>query len=268
MDNQPGHCKNCNEKLSGKYCSNCGQPVFKRFSISYLWRLLYQDLFEIDHGLWKTFKDLMVRPGYMIQDFLGGKTKSYFSPLKYLLVAVTLFYLAVSVELFLEKDQTDLLSFERGREYLFNSHAPFSIEALGDFFNAVLAVLSKGLTFYFLLFIPFLALGCLLVFRRCNFTEYLITLTFMWGQAVILMSITIAFICISKIFTSSESISIVLLCILSASVFFHWVLLFKQLHGLSWIKSFLKFMLALYGSLILFYIILIACFMVLKAMLV
>lgn len=267
MDNQPAPCKNCNQNLSGKYCSACGQPVFERFTIGYFWSLLHQDLFEIDRGLWKTFKDLMLRPGYMVQDFLGGKTKMYFSPLKYLLVAVALFYLLISVESFLEKNQTDSDLFEWKWDYLLNDHAPFSGEALQDFSYAVPAFLGEGLTLYFLLFIPFLALGCLIVFRRYNFTEYLIALTFMWGHAIMLMSGMVALSLVGIIFTTSQNTSIVLICVLAPLMFFLWVQLFKQLHDLSWIKSIVKFIITFYGSLIPFYVILITGFMVLKIIL-
>jgi hypothetical protein len=267
MDNQPGHCKNCNQKLSGKYCSNCGQADFKRFSILYLWQLLHQDLFEIDRGLWKTFKDLMVRPGYMVKDFLAGKTKTYFSPLKYLLIAVALFYLLLSIEPLLEKGEPDSMVFEWKQEYLINNHSPFSGEAMQDFFHAISALLNKGLTLYFLLFIPFLSLGSLLIFKRYNFTEYLITLTFIWGHTTILMSVAIAITYFAKIFTSSESIFTALVCVLSVLILFLWVKLFKQLHESGWIKSFLKLLLVFYGSLIPFYAVLIISFMILKAIL-
>lgn len=274
MDNQPDYCKNCNEKLSGKYCGNCGQAVFKRFSLSYLGRLLYQDLFEIDRGFWKTFKDITIRPGYMIQDFLGGKTKLYFSPLKYLLVAITLFYLFVASETLISDGSNTKISNEWTEEYSYNDHAPFSIETLNDFFAGGLPIIiNKHLTLYFLLLIPFLSLSTMIIFRKYNFIEYIITHTFLWGHIVLMATILGVFVTLLStlvgiLFPTTDFYSFnFILLVLLIGLYLYWFLAFKQLCQYSWWKTILKFILALYGSFIPFFALFVLGFIAIKTIL-
>ena len=91
-------CKNCNEPLVGKYCSNCGQSAgVQRISISTLIHDLPHAVFHIDKGILFNFVQLLKRPGRAIEDYLSGKRKSFFHPASYLVLALVLNYLVVKI---------------------------------------------------------------------------------------------------------------------------------------------------------------------------
>ena len=93
--NQGEICKNCKQTFQGEYCSSCGQRSFKRFSISYLWHGLRDDLFEIEGGLLLTFRELWTHPGTMVLNYINGATKKYYSPLKYLIFWTAIYLIIV-----------------------------------------------------------------------------------------------------------------------------------------------------------------------------
>lgn len=98
-------CLNCGEIVSGKYCSNCGQ----KFQPTKLPLRLYiehtvETLFNIDNRVFKTLKDLFLRPGKITKDYLAGKRATYLPPLRiYLSISLVYFllvYLTDSREVF------------------------------------------------------------------------------------------------------------------------------------------------------------------------
>jgi Protein of unknown function (DUF3667) len=134
-------CKNCNTPFQGTYCNQCGQHAIQRFNFSYLWSLLSQDLFEVDRGLWHTMKDLTVRPGYMIHDFLNGKTRQYFSPLKYLIISIGVFYLMMTIGGAISGESGSIES-QWTENFFLMEHRLFSFDTMLDFFDVVTALIS------------------------------------------------------------------------------------------------------------------------------
>lgn len=90
------HCSNCGFQLHGKYCSNCGQKAEAQLAL----RPFLQDLFsktsEFDFKLVRTLKDLVIRPGAMIRNYLDGKRIPYTNPFKALFIVTALYILVVS----------------------------------------------------------------------------------------------------------------------------------------------------------------------------
>jgi len=83
-------CKNCGEDFEGNFCNHCGQKKFAsklNFKIFSSWII---DAFDYDSGLIKTFLHLQTKPGELVHNFLAGKTKSYFNPVTYLLISLSL----------------------------------------------------------------------------------------------------------------------------------------------------------------------------------
>jgi hypothetical protein len=82
MDN----CSNCNDALTGKYCSNCGQPAkVKRIDGHYI-------AYEIEHvlhferGILYTIKELLIRPGQNIRDFIAKNRSRLVKPIIFIIV--------------------------------------------------------------------------------------------------------------------------------------------------------------------------------------
>lgn len=87
MQNMQTLCLNCNSALTGKYCSACGQEA-KAEVIN--WHFVAHDiqhgLLHFDKGLLFTSKQLLIRPGHTIRDYLKGKRVKQFKPISYVIV--------------------------------------------------------------------------------------------------------------------------------------------------------------------------------------
>jgi len=85
-------CKNCGVEFQGNFCGNCGQKkIDSRLNFKMLSSWIIDSL-DYQTGLFNTFLSLQTKPGILIHDFLGGKTKSYFNPFTYLLLIFSLVY--------------------------------------------------------------------------------------------------------------------------------------------------------------------------------
>ena len=84
-------CPTCATRYRGNYCPTCGQPaVVGRYSArSALMQFL--DVWGMgNRGMFHTLRDLLLRPGYMIRDYLSGMQMAYFPPFKMFFVLTTI----------------------------------------------------------------------------------------------------------------------------------------------------------------------------------
>ena len=78
-----GTCLNCGADLHGEYCHVCGQratnskPTVIEFILEYL-----NNAFMWDTYFFKTFWQLVRKPGYLTTEYVSGKYVSYMHPLK------------------------------------------------------------------------------------------------------------------------------------------------------------------------------------------
>ena len=86
-------CASCKTEFTGNHCPRCGQRAeVGRFSFKKA-LLLFIDVWGIgNRGMFRSIRDLMLRPGYMIRDYLSGMQSAYFPPFKmfFLLTALSL----------------------------------------------------------------------------------------------------------------------------------------------------------------------------------
>lgn len=101
-----GHhrCFTCGQEYQGNYCPCCGQSAkIGRYSFKKAF-LLFLDVWGLgNRGMFRTIRDLMLRPGYMIRDYISGMQMAYFPPFK-LLFLLTALYLVVDSGLKMEFD--------------------------------------------------------------------------------------------------------------------------------------------------------------------
>ena len=76
-------CECCHTNYQGNYCPRCGQSwhigrySFKTAMLGFL------DVWGLgNRGMFRTIRDLFLRPGYMIRDYLKGMQAAYFPPFK------------------------------------------------------------------------------------------------------------------------------------------------------------------------------------------
>lgn len=54
-------------------------------------------IFSLDSPLWRTFKGLMTNPGKTGIEYIKGKRKSYYTPIKYFILASAIYFLVVKI---------------------------------------------------------------------------------------------------------------------------------------------------------------------------
>ena len=81
MENKQISCKNCGNQYGGKFCNVCGQ---KAGTYRITWKEIFHHLphafFHLDEGFFYTIKQLAIRPGHTIREYLEGKRKSHYNP--------------------------------------------------------------------------------------------------------------------------------------------------------------------------------------------
>jgi hypothetical protein len=77
-------CKNCGAELTGKYCSNCGQEAFSgRLSVGHIFKDATHGILHWESSIYKTFVELVLRPGKFLKEYIEGKRKTYVKPFSY-----------------------------------------------------------------------------------------------------------------------------------------------------------------------------------------
>ena len=93
LKNESHVCSSCKTEFTGNYCPRCGQAAeVGRFSFKKT-LMLFLDVWAIgNRSMLRSLRDLMLRPGYMIRDYLSGMRSAYFPPFKmfFLLAAFSL----------------------------------------------------------------------------------------------------------------------------------------------------------------------------------
>lgn len=84
-------CATCGTSYQGNYCPRCGQSSrIGRYSVKTAF-LLFLDVWGLgNRGMFRSIRDLLLRPGYMIRDYLGGMQMAYFPPFKMFFLLATL----------------------------------------------------------------------------------------------------------------------------------------------------------------------------------
>ena len=88
-------CASCGTEFQGNYCPRCGQSAsIARFSFKKAF-LLFLDVWGMgNRGMFRSIWDLMLRPGYMIRDYISGMQSAYFPPFK-MFFLLTAFFMIV-----------------------------------------------------------------------------------------------------------------------------------------------------------------------------
>lgn len=80
-------CKNCSGKLTGNFCSTCGQKkLIKRLNFQDIISDFLSSVFNLDGPFLKTLLGLFYRPGSLVKSFISGQRTSFYAPIRYLLV--------------------------------------------------------------------------------------------------------------------------------------------------------------------------------------
>ena len=88
-------CPNCGHALTGEYCPSCGQhAVDLDVPLGKFLAEFFRESFALDSKLFRTLKPLLLKPGFLTQEYLAGRRARYVPPIRlYLVLSVILFIL-------------------------------------------------------------------------------------------------------------------------------------------------------------------------------
>jgi len=154
------------------------QEVIKeRLNIAELTRKFIETITHAEQGIFRLIKELCVKPGVISREYIEGKRKKYFSPIKYLIIVVSISAIMV-------------VNFEG---YGIDYEPAFSEESEIDDLIEQKYVNHNYYKYLLFLSIPLAALVTRMVFRNSgnNYAEDLVLNTYVISQVVLFHTIAV-----------------------------------------------------------------------------
>ncbi len=186
-------CRNCSQSLhlQQKFCHECGQRTdTHRIDYHFLVHEVQHGVFHVDKGIIYTLKELLIRPGHTIREYVDGKRKDHFKPALLIMVLATVTILlnqwwnsgAVLLQGKVELSQSAEAADLRQKQVVKTAQSVIhNVSAVMEWINGHYSVSA-------LLMVPLLAFCFWLVFRpyKQNLPEWLIISTFITAQGMFL----------------------------------------------------------------------------------
>lgn len=153
-------CKNCGNVFEGNYCNNCGQPAETHpVNASFIAHDVQHGLFHFESGLLYSAKELFLRPGHTIREYLHGKRVKHYKPISMVILVATLhgvLYHFLHLNVF-KGVESEVFNYEELNEWVSHHFAIITLATL-----------------------PVFALSSFLVFKKqgYNYTEHIILNSF------------------------------------------------------------------------------------------
>ncbi len=238
-------CKNCENSADENFCPHCGQrTIVDAINFGTLRNEFHNDIFQINRGFLFTIKELIVRPGHAIRDFVDGKRKPYYKPISFLLVSVTLYVFVaylLDVDSFLARS---INNFKDGWDNANQETDKFELPTGGIF-----EWLKTNQTYLVFVFVPIFSLASFIAFVRTkyNYYEHLVLQLYITGLQFIMITVfTCAFFAIPEILTITILVSCILYSLFTYKQFFK---------GRTFVEVFLRYILIQIIFIVLYFII-------------
>jgi hypothetical protein len=100
------YCRNCGTKLEGKYCHECGQERYdvNHLTLKYFISNFLDTIFNFESKFWKSLLAVIVRPGFLTNEYISGRLVPYVMPFKLFIFVLFIILLFDSGE-FLDKSE-------------------------------------------------------------------------------------------------------------------------------------------------------------------
>jgi hypothetical protein len=80
------NCRNCSHTVKDNFCGHCGQPVqVKRIDWHYILHEI-QHVLHFEKGIFYTIKELLIRPGQNIRDFIADNRSRLVKPILFIII--------------------------------------------------------------------------------------------------------------------------------------------------------------------------------------
>ncbi len=254
MAEEHHRCYTCGKEFQGNYCPCCGQSSkIGRYSFKKAF-LQFLDVWGMgNRGMFRTLRDLILRPGYLIRDYVSGMQMAYFPPFK-LLFLLTAFSLVIQSGANLKGENYFASHYEQTVN-TDNTHAELDKKKeitsreqedriTYSHIDKIREFEKRNPAFYWLLMLFVLSLPLYLFFRKSpnipdlRYSELFIALVYTWGMQDI-YKIALAFF---GFYYNNQEFAL-LLCIIPL----------KQLSGFKWWRTTLYVILSYIAVLIILY---------------
>jgi len=153
--------------------------IQERYTLKHLFGLVFES-FNVERGLFFTVKSLFTNPGKLINDYLEGRSKDFYNPLKYLILIASI-------------NAVLMLWFD-----IFDTNVAATNELIGQAEEAnklqviLIGYLKTYLNIFSLLILPFFTLTTKWIFRKKKlfFAEHLIINSYLFAQYTLLQMMT------------------------------------------------------------------------------
>jgi len=165
-------CKNCNIEIIQNYCSNCGQPAkLKRIDAHYIVHEI-EHVLHFDKGILFTIRELLIRPGQNIREFISDNRNRLVKPIIFIVVT-SLIYTLINQFFHIEDGY---VKFEEAKK----TSLTLIFEWIQNHYGYANIIMSLFIAFWLRLF-----------FRKkgYNFFEISILLCFVMGIGMLIISV-------------------------------------------------------------------------------
>ncbi|MCB0594806.1 MAG: DUF3667 domain-containing protein [Lewinellaceae bacterium] len=180
-------CKSCEATLAGPYCSQCGQKALtERITLRYIVRSFIEALTNVEEGFWYTMRALLTKPGIVAREYLEGKRKPYYHPVRYLLILITVVTLITLASGVYDLQQNEILHLQNDALGLQPDESTVANQ------QKIQEEVKKYLNLVALLTLPFVSLVAFWLFRKraYNYAEHLVMIAF-WSAELAVIGLPI-----------------------------------------------------------------------------
>ncbi|MBO7119847.1 MAG: DUF3667 domain-containing protein [Bacteroidaceae bacterium] len=249
-------CLNCKQTFEGDYCPHCGQQAqTKRLHFIEMINNFVGSFVGGDNKFLCTCRDLILRPGHMVRQYLLGQRIGYYNPLQLFVFALTAYailsyVLGVSNSIF---DEMTVLDFETETE-------PSKYASL-DYILHNITKLSSNKLYGAIVLALFASVAYRQVFRKCKLTrcdgrQLALNLTEQFYaqmyHSCIGLFLSVVMLPLCLIPGLDDVLTIVYQIIDVAYI----IVLYRQLLGIKWWKSIVLNLIGLFLAMLLFLVVL------------
>lgn len=242
MDVKNKRCLNCNSSVKYNYCNRCGQSTHtSRINKIHIAEELQYGLLHVNKGLIYTIKELIIRPGITIKNYISGKRIKYTKPFSFLIVLGIIYSMIFHFFHFFPMEEMNEQSLP-----VFD-YIPIYAWYSGDYSLVLLFI------------IPFYAMTTYWFFpkEQYNYIEHLVLFSYLTGMKIFI------FIFFFLVIYFTQSIRIYQIVQIISEIYLIWglVLFFKST---SWVETIVKVIACIIFSLIILLLIIFFLYTVLK----